>query len=137
MSAIMALGSVAKVAKKDINSKTNCFKRANVDDVVKYVTESPIDGTKFTGKFYAKGSFDRMIQTYLPSGGTEQQLVFSGLALMQYAIDINSDDQEALKVLRDTAINFVLLYEGGMGEGISSISEIPKYAYMKAIGLME
>ena len=136
ISALMALGSVGKVAEKEIDEKTDCFKRATIDDVVNYVTDPPTVGTKFTGEFYAKGSFDRMIQTHLPSGGTEQQIVFSGLALMQYAINVNSKDKEALKVLRDTAVNFVMLYEGGMGKGISAISEVPKYAYMKAIGLM-
>jgi len=136
MSALMALGSVGKVAGSDINKKTNCFKRAKIDDVVNYVTDSPTVGTIFTGEFYAKGSFDRLIQTHFPIGGTEQQIVYSGLALMQYAINVNSEDKEALKVLKDTAVNFVMLYEGGMGKSISAISEIPKYAYMKAIGLM-
>ena len=136
VSAMMALGSVGKVAESKINAKTNCFKLAKVDDVVTYITDAPANGIKFTGEFYAKGSFDRMIQTHFPHNGTEQQLVFSGLALMQYAININSKDKEVLEALNNTAINFVNLYQGGMGEGISAISEIPKYAYMKAIGLM-
>ena len=136
LSAMLALGSVGKVAERKINAKTNCFKLAKIDDVVTYKTDAPANGIKFTGEFYAKGSLDRMIQTHFPHNGTEQQLVFSGLALMQYAININSKDKEVLEVFNNTAANFVKLYQGGMGEGISAISEIPKYAYMKAIGLM-
>jgi hypothetical protein len=38
-------------------------------------------------------------------------------------------------LLTKTAMNFVSMYESGMGGGIQSIVQIPTLAYMQAIGL--
>ena len=135
ISATIALGSVAKVADKAITADTNCFERANVADVIQFAHEVPTSGTTFTGEFYAKGSLERTIKTHFPMRTTEQQMVYSGLALMQFAININRSDDDRLDVLTKTGRNFVDLYNSGAGEGIQSVVQIPFLAYMKAIGV--
>lgn len=69
--------------------------------------------------------------------GTEQQVVYSALALMQYAISMTSEDKECLDVFTKTARNMIELYEFGMGVGIASIVQVPTLAYMQAIGVAE
>ncbi len=135
LSATMALGSVAKVADEAIAADTDCFERADLADVMTFTPEVPAFGTTFTGEFYAKGSLERTIKTHFPLRITEQQVVYSGLALLQYAINTNRDDDETLDVLTKTARNFVALYEAGMGGGLQSVVQIPTLAYMQAIGV--
>ena len=93
--------------------------------------------SNLSGEFYAKGSFERIIKTWLPSKGTEQQAVFSTLALMQYVISITRNDKESLEAFTKTTRNMIKLYESGAGVGMSSIVQIPTLAYMQAIGLAE
>ena len=136
LSAIMSLGSLSKIIEKDIDSNTDCFKRANLDDVVQYSDRfiSPI--TKYDGEFFAKGSINRSIKTHFPMQNTEQEVVYSGIALMQYCININKNDKYALDILTNTARNFLALYKDGMGSGISDITQIPQTAYLEAIGAL-
>ncbi|MFQ5662353.1 MAG: hypothetical protein ACE5HL_00775 [Terriglobia bacterium] len=135
LSATMALGSVAKVADKAITADTDCFQRAHLADAIQFAHKVPTSGTTFTGELYAKGSLERTIKTHFPMRITEQQVVYSGLALMQYAISINRTDDETLDVLTKTARNFLALYESGMGGGVESVVQIPTLAYMQAIGV--
>ncbi|NVM56145.1 MAG: hypothetical protein HWN66_20785 [Candidatus Helarchaeota archaeon] len=137
VSANMAVGSIAKVVENGINKKTNCFQKANLDDVIQYVPNISKGNIKFTGEFYAKGSLERTIKTWFPLRGTEQQVVYSALALMQYAISMSSEDEEYLDVFTKTARNMIELYESGMGVGIASVVQVPSLAYMRAIGAAE
>ena len=134
-SAIICVGSVAKVVERDLDPGTDCFQRANFADVMRFAPQPPATGVKFTGEFYAKGSLERTIQTHFPLRASEQQVVYSGLALMQYAISMNQLDSEALRVLTATARYLVDLYQSGMGEGVASVVQIPTLAYMRAIGV--
>jgi len=136
LSAKMSLGALSKIIEKDIDSNTNCFKRANLDDVVQYSDRliSPI--TKYNGEFFAKGSVNRSIKTHFPMQSIEQEVVYSGIAIMQYCININKDDKYTLAVLTKTARNFLALYKAGMGSGISAIAQIPQAAYLNAIGAL-
>lgn len=134
LSGMIALSSVAKVTETDITADTDCFQRAGFNDVIRFVHEVPTSGTVFTGDFFAKGSLERTIKTHFPLRGTEQQVVYSGLALMQYAILMNHSDTETLDVLTKTARNFVALYKTGMGVGLRAVAQIPTLAYMQAIG---
>lgn len=135
ISANMAIGATAKIVKIDISENTNCFQKANLDDVIQYTRNISGGNIKFTGEFYAKGSTERTIKTWLPRRGTEQQAVYSALALIQYAINMVGDDEECLHVLTKTARNMIKLYESGMGVGIASIVNVPTLAYMQAIGV--
>ena len=137
LSAMMALTSVAKVLETDITPDTDCFQRAGFNDVIRFVHEVPTSGTVFTGDFFAKGSLERTINTYFPLRVIEQQIVYSGLALMQYAILMNRSDTMTLDILTKTARNFVTLYvEVDMGlraGGLQAAAEIPTLAYTQAL----
>lgn len=137
VSANMAVGSIAKVVENDMNENTNCFQKANLDDVIRYTPNISKGNIKFTGEFYARGSLERTIKTWFPLRGTEQQVVYSALALMQYAISMTRNDKECLDVFTKTARNMIELYESGMGVGIASIVQVPTQAYMQAIGVSE
>lgn len=135
VSANMAIGAMAKIVESDINENTNCFQKANLDDVIQYTPDITKGNIKFTGEFYTKGSIERTIKTWLPLRGTEQQAVYSALALMQYAISMTRGDNECLDVFTKTARNMIKLYESGMGVSIASIVQVPTFAYMQAIGV--
>jgi len=137
VSANMAIGAIGKIMESHINENTNCFRRANLDDVIEYTPDIAKGKIKFKGEFYAKGSIERTIKTWLPQRGSEQQAVYSTLALMQYAIFMTRDDKECLDVFTKTARNMVGLYESGMRVGIASVVQIPTLAYMQAIGIAE
>lgn len=137
ISADMAIGAMAKIVKIEINENTNCFQKANLDDVIRYTPNISKGNIKFTGEFYAKGSIERSIKTWLPLRCTEQQAVYSALALMQYAISMARDDKECLDIFTKTARNMIKLYESGRGVGIASIVQVPTLAYMQAIGVAE
>lgn len=137
VSANVAIGALIKIIENDIQEDTDCFQKANFDDVIQYNPSMLKGNIKFTGEFYAKGSFERNIKTWLPSKGTEQQAVYSTLALMQYAISMTRDDKECIEVFTKTARNMIKLYESGAGVGMTSIVQVPTIAYMQAIGLAE
>lgn len=134
VSATIALGSVAKVVQFDIQPDTDCFERANLSDVARFVHGLPLGGVRFTGEFYAKGAIERVIQTHFPLRATEQQVVYSGLALLQHAVSVNRADPESLAVLTRTGRNFLSLYESGFARGITALVEVPTLAYLQAIG---
>jgi len=135
MSALMALGAVASIVQRDVDATTDCFQRAGLDDVMTFTPQAPRAGVlTFTGEFYAKGSFERMIQTHFPKDFSEQQVVYSGLALMQYAVWMNRGNVESLDVLTKTARHMVAFYESGVGGDVVAAFQIPTLAYMKAIG---
>ena len=129
----IALASVAKVADEAITSDTDCFERAGLAEVIQFAHEVPSSGTTFNGEFYAKGSLDRRIWTRFPFRMNEQQVVYSGLALMQYVISINSSDDVALDLLTKTARHFVALYSSGMRAGLQAVVQIPTLADMQAV----
>jgi hypothetical protein len=136
MSAMMALGSIAKVVEKNISPDTDCFASADVDDVISFAREIPVKHSIFTGEFYAKGGFERMVITHFPIKGTEQQVVYSGLALLQYVIDSINRDDEMLHVLTKTARIMLALYETEMAIGVESVYQIPNLAYLKACKML-
>lgn len=136
-SANIAISALKIIVENDIREDTDCFQKAEFDDVIQYTSSTIKGNIKFSGEFYAKGSFERNIKTWLPSKGTEQQAVFSTLALMQYAISMTRNDKECLEVFTKITRNMIKLYESGAGVGMSSIVQIPTLAYMQAIGLAE
>ncbi|MDD4996976.1 MAG: hypothetical protein PHI99_02425 [Syntrophales bacterium] len=136
-SANIAIGALKRIVENDIREDTDCFQRSNFKDVIQYAYSESNGNIRFTGEFYAKGSFERNIKTWLPPKGTEQQAVYSTLALMQYAVSMTRDDKECLEVFTKTARNMVKLYESGAGVGMAAIVQVPTLAYMQAIGLAE
>ena len=137
LSSNMAIEFIAKIAENEISEVTNCFKKADVNDVIQYDQNVTKGNANFTGEFYAKGPLNRIVKTWFSPTGSEQQMVWSCLSLMQYAISMNKDDKECLAILTRTARNMVDLYKSGIGVGIASVVKIPTLAYMQAIGIAE
>jgi hypothetical protein len=141
LSSMMTVGFITKIAENGISANTECFKEVNVDDVIQFDPNVIKGNTKFTGEFYARGPLDRSIKTWLPLKGTEQQIVYSGLALMQYTISIIRDDKELqvmeFDIFTKTAKNMAELYKSGMRMGITSTVKIPTLAYWRAVGIGE
>ena len=135
LSTSMAFLSLYKIIEKDISPNTDCFKRANLDDVIQYSKSNSSVITKFNGEFFAKGSIKRSIMTHFPPKGTEQEAVYSAIALMQYCINANKDNKESLDILTKTIRNFLALFKMGAGNKISGITLIPQAAFLEAIGL--
>ncbi len=138
-SAFIALRYLTEIVKKDIDSKTNCFRMAGllVQDIhYTDIISSPI--IKFSGEFYTKGSFYRNLQTHFPikpvTPEYERKMVYSGVAFLQYCINIIKGDKEALDILTKIIRNILELYETGMGFGVSSIYFIPQTSYFEATG---
>ncbi|MEO8399661.1 MAG: hypothetical protein ABI550_07585 [Ignavibacteriaceae bacterium] len=137
LSAIMAIEALSKIVESNIKKNTDCFYEADLDDVIQFLPNITQGHIKFSGEFYAKGTLDRSIKTWLPIGGTEQQAVYSALALMQYSIAITSEDKECLEIFTKTVRNMIELYKSEMGKGVNSTVQVPKFAYLKAIGIVE
>ncbi|MFQ5691381.1 MAG: hypothetical protein ACE5HQ_14065, partial [Gemmatimonadota bacterium] len=112
---VMALHLLKKVFECDVDAESDCFARAEVDDVIRFASPVSFSGTTLTGEFYGKGSVNRLLHTHFPLNTSEQQLVYSSLALAQYAITANRRDPEVLAVLCATARNMLALYESGVG----------------------
>ena len=131
---LMGVGSVAKVVERPIDPSADCFQRANFDDVMRFTSAVPTGHTRFTGEFYAKGATERTVKTHFSLRISEQQVVYSGLAMMQYAIQMNRGDGESLQVLTDTARNLVGLIQS-VPMGVQAVTQIPNLAYLQAIGV--
>jgi len=137
LSATMSLESLFKIVEEDIDSNTDCFKRANLDDLMQFSNRFISPTTQFDGEFFAKDSINRSIKTRFPMQSSEQKVVYSGIALMQYCINMNKNDKNVLDVITKTARNlFLLFYEVGMGSEIFDIVKIPQTAYLEAIGAL-
>lgn len=135
LSANMSLESLFKIVEEDIDSNTDCFERANLDDVMQFSDRFISPNTQFDGEFFAKDSINRSIKTHFSMQSSEQEVVYSGIALMQYCININKNDKSVLDVITKTARNlYLMFYEAGMGSGISNIDQISQTAYLEAIG---
>jgi len=137
LSANMSLESLFKIVEEDIDSNTDCFGRANLDDVMQFSDRFISPNTQFDGEFFAKGSINRSIKTRFSMQSSEQEVVYSGIALMQYCINMNKNDKSILDVITKTARNlYLMFYEAGMGSGISNIDQISQTAYLDAIGAL-
>ncbi len=131
LSARMALELLLRVASGGVGADTDCFKRASLLDVVQFSPHVPVGGTRLTGEYYAKG-IQRTIKGRFRNKVSEQQIVYSGLALLQYAVSMNSGDPESLNVLTNTVRYLVALCRSSMFQGVASV-QIGTQAYLRAI----
>lgn len=118
-----------------ISPTLNCFKAADIEDVVKYSSSLPKNIiTKISGDFFSWKNGSRTITTKVPLNITEQQTVFGALALLQFAINKNKDNLDNLKIL-ETMLDIMLdTFINGGGSNMNEISQIPDYAFLKASG---
>ena len=136
VSANIALGAISKIAGEKFDENVDCFNRAQLDDVAKYTDKISAITKRYYGEFFGKGAMRRFIKTHLPINGTEQEIVYSAIALMQYCIDKIKHDPETLAIFYDIILNMVAIYNAGHGGSISDVTGIPYSAYMEAIGAL-
>ena len=136
VSANISLGAISKIVEIQFDENVDCFKRAQLNDVAQYTDKISAITKKYHGEFFGKGATTRFIKTYTPSDGTEQEVVYSAIALMQYCINKIKHDPEMLDTFYDTNINMVAIYSAGHGGNIGDVTGIPHTAYMEAIGAL-
>ena len=62
-----------------------------------------------------------------------EEMIHAVLALLQYVINKNSEDQKSLNILPRSAKTFIELYRSDMNQSSKMIVQIPTIAYMRAI----
>lgn len=136
--ATVALGWLRQILGTQLNSNTDVFKLAGLGKLLSYANpgRAPLAGVVYSGEFYAKGGTDRMIQSHLPVPVNAGQALHSSLAMMQYAINAVSDNDDNLELLSRTAAHLVELYSVGAGRDAQSFAQLPTLAYFKALGIV-
>ena len=136
VSANISLGAISKIVETQFDDNVDCFKRAQLNDVAQYTDKISAITKRYHGEFFGKGATTRFIKTHLPSDGTEQEIVYSAIALMQYCINKVKQDSEMLDIFYNTNLNMVAIYNAGHGGNLSDVTGIPYSAYMEAIGAL-
>jgi len=98
------LESIQRIACDDFKNKIDCFKIAGLKDDISYVNHCYSIISQYEGSFYKKGN-DRFIITKFPLKITEDQVIFSGIAILQYIINITKGNNN-LKMLKNITNNF-------------------------------
>lgn len=98
------LESIQRIACDDFKNKIDCFKIAGLKDDISYVNHCYSIISQYEGSFYKKGN-DRFIITKFPLEITEDQVIFSGIAILQYIINITKGNNN-LKMLKNITNNF-------------------------------
>lgn len=132
---IIALHVLTKIIESGISPKTDCFKIAELDDVIQYGSNIDNPVTKYTGTLYEWRNGNQTINANFSSNPTEQQTVFGALALLQYAINENVESENNLKILQKMAQIMIDMYTSGLGGSIKDIGGIPTVAYNEARGV--
>jgi len=109
-SSVIALGSLQKILDKRVKPSTDCFKIANMEDVINYTEKTNKVVAEFSGTFYAWRNGNRTIDTKFPLRGTEQQTVYGGLALLQFAINKNKKSNDNLRFIQKAGESIINMY---------------------------
>ncbi len=129
---VMVLGTLTKIIKFGISPKTDCFKIAELDDVIQYSSKIDSVVTKYSGTLFGWRNGNQSIKTNFSSNPTEQQTVFGALALMQFAINENVDSENNLQILQKMTQGMMDMYEVGLGGSMRDIIGIPTAAFNEA-----
>jgi len=123
------LEAIRKIGMKGIKPNVDCFKLADLDDVIKYSTKLGEIITKLSGTFYAWNNGNRTIDTKFPLNTTEQQTVYGCLALLQFAIDENKNNEENLKFIGRVISQISFMYLRFDGSNINDVIGIPNAVF--------
>ncbi len=130
--AMIAVNAVNNIIVSGISSQTNCFKEADCDDVIQYAQVPTSVVNQISGSISVSKDGNRTIWLNLPSNTTEQHLVFGLIALMQFVINENIDNQNNLTSFSLMCKSMVTAYENGAGTDMRDIIIIPMAAYYEA-----
>lgn len=130
-SSMIALGSLLKILESEIEPNTNCFEIAEVDDVIAYSEKVSKIITELSGTFYAWRNGNRTIDTKFPLNVTEQQTVYGGLALLQFAINENKKSKDNLIFIQRAGEMIARMYDSFDGSRMQDIVGIPSSIFLK------
>ena len=130
---LIALQLSRRIFDFGISSNADCFNLAEVDDVIEYSGEVGNVVTEFSGTFYGWRNGNRTIYTTFPLKATEQQVVFGSLALIQFAIDENRDNDNNIEILQKMAREMIKMYGSGVGGSMADIASIPAAVFSAAV----
>ncbi len=130
--AIVAVNAVSNISESGLSPQTNCFKEADCDDVIQYAQIPTNVVNEISGSISILKDGNRTIWLSLPSNGTEQHLVFGLIALMQFVINANIDNQDNLTKYSKMCNNMVTAFNNGHGTDMRDIIIIPMAAYYEA-----
>lgn len=118
-----------KIIAKQFDVEVDCFQRAELDDVMNY-SRQPIDAKlSFRGEFFSTDSDYRMLKSNFPYNITEQQVVYSSIGLLQYALDKCSKNQSYLDLGWKIILFLIIALanrenKGNMAEILKGVPEI-------------
>ena len=121
---------LVKIGNENLDSGADIFAVLYMDENVNYANELQNVRSVVKGKYYVRGSMYRMINASIVKPET---MIYAVLALFQYVLNKNSEDQKSLKILSHSAKAFVELYRSGMNKSVNTITQIPAMAYMGAV----
>jgi len=101
------LESIQKIALDDFKNKIDCFKIAGLKDDISYIDYCYTNNCQCEGSFLKKDN-TRSIITKFPLEITEDQVIFSGIAILQYIINISVGYKD-LKMLKNV-VNYFIFY---------------------------
>ncbi|MGI5964198.1 MAG: hypothetical protein ACOX7N_10965 [Lawsonibacter sp.] len=126
-----------KIVAKPFDTVVDCFKLAELDDIMRYSKQPIKPIVSFTGEFFSKESSSRFIKTYFPYSITEQQVLYSSIGLLQYVLDICSNNQNNLDVAwKQIFFILVALYNPESIKSAAALTlGVPEIAFSKALGI--
>jgi len=131
MSSTIALGSLLKILNDGVKPNTNCFEAAKLSDVITYSEKAGDVVTELSGTFYAWRNGNRSIDTKFPLNVTEQQVVYGGLALLQFAINKNKKNKDNLRFIQRAGEMIVNMYNTFEGSNLNDIIGIPSSVFLE------
>lgn len=122
-----------KIISRKFDINTDCFERVNLSDVISYSDQCMNPKISLTGEFYAKDSSNRLINTNFPLKITEQQVLYSSIGLLQYAINRCLKAQDELDIARKIIYFLLMGFDSGNTDLRSMTSLIPEKSYTYAL----
>jgi uncharacterized protein with PQ loop repeat len=132
-SARVLLHMTGKVIEKPIARYSNILEIAEINDVMELSTDQSVNShARIICKLYYVDQMHRAIKTQFRGDISQQEMVFSVFALLQYCV--NRYDQECIDILRRSLMFMNTLYgEGHQYSEISNLYEIPNRAYLATV----
>lgn len=128
----LIIQALHRVISSRFDKNTNCIERANLASIVSY-TDRCRDPIILTGKFYATESNSRSLITDFPLNVQEHHIVSSTFALLQYAIN-KCSGQDDLDIAWKLIFFHLVYFDSGSSISMSKLTSfLPETAFSKAL----
>lgn len=117
-----------------LEPNTNCFERAGLLNKIRYSEELTIPDLRFIGQFGYKNPATRIINMNFPIHIKEQQVIYSSIGLLQYVINVCSNNIEELNLLYKVIFFLLAGYSSDYRTDIRTmIHTLPELAFRQAL----